>query len=782
MKDTKESSLKLSDLFDELQETINKSPFNSPDNPEDGGDETNGAFRDGAAVSELFDMINSKNTDVPDFTGGEPDGRSRKSSPVESFMSRGREDIYRNEDVKETREEITKIRETEDFEISGVMDDSDDSGETDDIDLELLKAIGIGKASGYYPVGEKENDRTPGKKNPREAKERGKSRGDVSPAEKSKTRLTPIHQISNREYSGSGQVQELFASYRRVCRSEFAKFAVSLILFLILLYMETAPYIGFLPVPNVLNIDFYTLPYIYVNLQLLLIAAALNLKPLIYGALSAAKSNINVYSMSCLFFILAFAHTMLTLYMRDNGLGIALYNSTAVYAMLLSGLYNILDMNSEITSLKTISSKKLKYAVSLNSAVRAENSAYYSSPELETELFRDIFPSGAFSGGIFKTQFISNFFSRTNRNKTLGGSLKYFVYTALFAAAVLLAFYALFYQPHERNWYGFLSSAAVLLLGSLPLCSFITEVYPAFKAQKQARMSGAAFIGAESLRESAETKIISLYDNNIFPSEQVKISGIKVYGNNRIDSVLQNLCVIFDKLNMPPADTFKASTNFDGGFNQNIKISGIDDNGICYDANGQKLFLGTVEYISNMGLTPQYDANFDDPFVKSSGSIMILSSETEIIAKVYIKYEITSDFHDIIKNIKKINACLCIRTFDPNINDALISKLGNIKKYPIRVLKLKNPGDIQLAPERVDSPVVSRESVKSLVGAVSIAVRTRSIIKNNGLIRAVAFGCGIILAAALGFTGHLWGVNAGHLFLFQSFWMLPVILMQGVTN
>jgi hypothetical protein len=160
---------------------------------------------------------------------------------------------------------------------------------------------------------------------------------------------------------------------------------------------------------------------------------------------------------------------------------------------------------------------------------------------------------------------------------------------------------------------------------------------------------------------------------------------------------------------------------------------------------------------------------------------MFLASENEVIAKVYIKYEITADFYDIIKNIKKINACLCIRTFDPNIDDELISKLGNIKKYPVKVLKLKNPADIYETPERVEAPAISKESLKSLINTILIAGRTKTVLKSNVLIQMFAFAASLILSVVLGIAGQLWGLNAGHLFLLQSFWMLPVLLFQELT-
>jgi len=773
MKDTKDNLSKLSDLLDDLQETLDNSILSENNkNKKTEEPEIVKRVRDNKTVDELFDTL-FDDLEKPEQQNAKPavkEKKEKKSAVKEPEIK----------EIKKAKKHIPVIEDTAEVEDEDESEEETDNPENADMDLELLKAIGIGKASGYYPVSEDEGG---GKKKGQS----GKSKKDPNPA---KTKKTPkkqparsLYKISKKEYTTREQITEIFVSYQKTYKSEHIKLGIGIFLFLILFYMELAPFLNW-KLPNEFNVKFYNLPYIYINMQILLIVAALNIRSLIYGLKSMIWSNINAYSISFVFCLVGFAHTLVTLYMRYNNPDIVLYNSIAVYGMLLTGVYNILDMKSEIASFKTVSSKNPKYALSLSgpaktSAAAPHSENPYRSLEYEPELFKDIVHYNASAAGILKTPFISNFFARTNKDKDYGGNIKYFVYTALFASVILLAFYTL--STQEKDWYIFISSITALILGSVPLCSFIIYIYPVFKAQNKARAAGAAFIGGRSLEESADNTIISIYDRDIFPADKIKLSSIKVFGNNRLDEVVQNLCVIFDKLNMPPADTFKATTNFNSGFNKDIDIINIDDEGICYASNGRKLFLGTIEYISNTGLIPPYDSNTDDPFVNSSGSIMILATETEIIAKIYIKYEISADFYDIIKNIKKINACLCIRTFDPNIDETLLNRLGNIKKFPIRVLKLKEPADTQSPPERMDSPVISKDSVKSLINAVLIAVRTKRVMKSNVMLQTFAFGASILTAVICGFTGHLWGINAGHLFVLQTFWLFPVLLFQGIT-
>ena len=737
MSDEKKSPSKLSDLFEELQDTLDNSIYNS----------ANDAERKDTAE-------NQKKPEKPDIFEKPVSPEPQKPPPEKRYPENVLWEVQKN-----------------------------DGGETEqsDMDLELLKAIGIGREqnpeSGSRPG---PYDFAAGKADAAGRPGQGDRTGNVMKKPSPKT----FYRATDREFANREQFKDIFDSYRNEYISALVRLAGGAALFLMLFYMEIAPYLKW-KMPGILNIYHYNLPYIWIDMQLLALVAAINYKSLVYGVKSMFYSNINAYSISVFFVAVSFAHTVLTLNFRYNNPEMALYNSLAAYSLVMISLYNLLDISAEIDSFKTVSSTKPKYALSLIEPSKTPKSTpphgfsrSYRSVRREAELFSDVAAFGSLVGGVVSAPFVANFFTRTYKDKHPGGPVKYFVYFS--ALAALAMFIITMGVGREKDWYASLSSAAVLMLGSVPLCSFLTGAYPAFKAQKKARRIGAAFIGAKSMEESAGTPIISVYDKDIFPAEQIRISGIRVCNGIRIDTVMQSLCVIFDKLNMPPAETFKASVNYDAAVERDVKVIGIDDDGICFSLNGKKMFVGKGGYISKLGLEP-FSSDVDEAFVKSLGSIMFLASESKLMAKIYIAYEISPDFYDIIKNIKKINAGLCIRTFDPNIDDDLVAAIGTVKKYPVRVLKLKDAADIYETAECVDAPVVSKESVKSLVGAVVIADKIKTLMKTNVFLQAFAFAAGLVLALILGIAGQLLGINAGHLFLFQSFWMLPVIVLLGLN-
>ena len=747
MNDEKKGPSKLSDLFEDLQDTLENSVYNA-DSPD---------HKKTAKKPETPDM-----PDVPDVPDIHEISERPKAPPVKTYAEKNA-----NQDGLTPKGPENILWEVQ-------KEDDGFPAEQSDIDLELLKAIGIGRSESSES-GKRKRENSPDSKAGEAVSPAPKERAD-KPALKKPPPKT-FYKATDREFANREQINDIFDSYRNEYISAFIRLAAGTALFLILLYMEVAPYLKW-KMPGIFNIYNYNLPYIWIDMQILALVSAINYKSLIYGVRSMFASNINVYSISVFFVAVSFIQTILTLNFRHNNSEMALYNSAAVYSMVMISLYNLLDISAEIDSFKTVSSNKQKYALTLIDPSKTQKSPRpYASARQETELFREAAAFAPFVGGVVSAPFVSNFFTRTYKDKHPGGITKYFIYISAFAA--LAMFIITMGVSQKKDWYNSLSAAAALMLGSVPLCSFISGSYPVFKAQKKARRIGAAFIGQKSMEESSGTPVISVYDKDIFPAGQIRISAIKVCNNVSIESVMQSLCAVFDKLNMPPAEKFKASANYESNAGQNVKVIGVDEEGVCFSVDKKKMFMGKGGYISNLGLKP-FDSDVDEAFVKSLGRIIFLASESELMAKIYIAYEISPDFYDILKNIRKVNASLCIRTFDPSIDDELITALGNTKKSSVKVLKLKNTADVYETPECVDAPLVSKESLKSLIGAVVIADKIKTLMKTNVLLQIFAFAAGLVLALILGFAGELRGINAGHLFLFQSFWMLPVIVLLGL--
>ena len=638
----------------------------------------------------------------------------------------------------------------------------------ENIDYQLLETLGGVGVGLEYGEGE------PGYSGKYEIERKGVKKTGASPGLKTvKTagKKLPdaggLFRASAKEYVSPEQNREIFKAYHNMYVWEAGKLIICGLLFLALAYIEIAPFLN-LPLHEFLI--FYGYLYILINLQLFLWAGGAAYKSLIFGVKSMFKGEVNLYSAAAILFIFAVIHTIASYFLISGGVRVVLFNSVAALALLCLTLYNLLDINFEMAGFKAASSKKIKYTVRLDN----------NSPE-EREMFRDIIPQDMTVGQITKIGFASNFFSRTARYKNHGEPVRLYIYASL-TAAVLTAVAGIIIRP-ENELYHTLTTAAFLFLGTVPLCAFISTAYPTFRAQKKSQAYGAAFVGVDSIEEYSEIAIISLADRDIFPPSAVRLANARVYGNNRIDTVLHYLCALFCELNMPAAEVFKGTIGWDEqkASAADIKIIDIADSGICYVAGGEKLFAGKAEYIENLGLSVLGEPDLDEQFLRSAGSIMVLASENEIIAKIYLKYELTANFHDILKNLRKMNSCVCVRTFDPNIDELLLHKLANMKKFPIKVMKLKNIRDKYKIAEKAETGIVSRDSLNSILSALLIASQTKTTIRSNALIKVIAFAVSLAVTAAIALFGPPWLNHAGMLLLLQLFWAGTVVFLSAIS-
>ena len=720
---------KLSAIFDDLQDTLDSSILNEKPEQKDA-------------------VVGVKERAEED--GVQPDRQAKPARPKPAEAVREAADINQDGDFKAIFDDIRKDSETKEFSPIKAEDkppkaedkpikakppeSSDRQEKAKNIDEELAEALGRDFDVGYKAGGA--------------AKPAGK------PALARKFHV--LFKASAREFASREQSDGIFKEYGKIYAGELIRLGVCGLIFLILAYMEAAQVFN-LALPEVLV--FFSSVYILINLQFLLLAAFAARNSLLFGLRSIFRNEINLYAAATVFFAVALAYTLAVYAMRHNA---ALFNSVAALAMVAASLHNILDIKFEIAGFRAVSSKRPKYGFRLDSAAPPER-----------EVFRDIVPLDTAVGRIGRIAFASNFFSRTGRYKNYGETGIY-IYISLAAAIIMsVALAVMSYEmPH------ILTAAAFLFLGSTPLCAFISSAYPAFRAQKKAQEAGAAFVGANSIEENSEVAILALGDRDIFPP--LKMPPVKVYGNNRIEDVLQYLCALFTELDMLPAETFRSSIDWDAekAAEVNVSVKDIGDTGVRYEADGVMLFAGKAEYIEDIGLRAPTDPEYDEQFLKKLGSIMYLASESEVIAKIYLRYELTANFHDILKNVKRMNSCVCVKTFDPNIDDALLRKLANLKRLPMRVLKLKDAREAYKIEEKAETGVVSGDSLGSMISALLIASKAKRSIKSNALIKNIAFAFNLAALACLVLfvPASAWALLALH-----GFWAAMIVILSALA-
>jgi hypothetical protein len=500
-----------------------------------------------------------------------------------------------------------------------------------------------------------------------------------------------------------------------------------------------------------------------IDLQLLLIGAALIYKQLIEGTSALFAFKPIPESVTAILMIISVLYQVAACF---TGIGIRLhiYNFPVLLCVLLTLIYEFFNLKREIFSFNIVASKRLKYVV-----VKMQD----DEAKLETEAFRQVLPESPQIFKINKTMFTDGFYARTRENVRNKIFLSVIIPALVIAALVFFGFgYVL-----TGKIYPSVSLAYITLLISMPFSVFITYSYPLYKASKEAYGVDSAIIGEESLYEYSGANAISFDDREVFPSYGVKVKSVKVYGENRIDYIIYNAASLFLKTGGPLADVFDVATR-DLGHSDNIELINVDSNGIEAVIDGTHIFMGKASFIRNKGFNPKEDENENDAAVENS--IMYMTLNNELAAKMYIQYVIDPDFEFVLKQLHKIGMCVGIKTFDPNIDDQMLSTKIKISKYPVKVLKCRSTTDVSDVSERTNSGIVSKNSAKTLLQTLSLCDKVINVTKNNIIVKIFSVVISLILSGMIFILGKSTSIPSVYIALYQIFWMIPMIIITHV--
>lgn len=622
--------------------------------------------------------------------------------------------------------------------------------EFDETDVNLMIAFGmedeLAKTVGFDKVNEIEEDLD------RKGEDYQRAEGISRTAAEAKPAF---------EYEAQSQTKQIFAKYKAVYRRLLMKLGIAILLILgIFLYENIGIFGGSLP--DFLSQTKYTVVYAMVDLQLLLLVAALAWRSLLDGARNIVKLQPSPTSVTVVLLVMTVAYNAGVCFL-GRGQTTTLYNFPASLAVFLTLCSEFMDIKREIYSFNVVSSKKLKYAMGKISGDEAA---------LETRAFEEYIPSDPAIFRVGKTGFVSGFYRRTATHSASRDVLNFIIPFSLLLCAVFFVIGAVMTGDARVS----MSTAYLALIFTMPLSALITFSYPFFRASHEAFDMESAIIGDGSLDEYSEASVVSFEDKDVFPSTGVKVKSVKVYGDNRIDRVIFNAASLFRMVGGPLSDVLDIAT-LELGHTDDVEIVETAADGIEAVVGGHHIYMGKEDYLRRNRFIPVRDD--DDEAVENGGriSIMYMVEDGEVAAKLYVEYMIDPDFEFVIKRLYKAGVCVGIKTFDPNINDRMLNMRIKLAKYPVKILECRSLDDITETAERMDSGIVSKSTSKSLLQTLLLCDKVLHVIRAGVMVKAIAMIIGAVITGIVLFLGIVPEVSSIYAALYQIFWMLPVIVI-----
>ncbi len=566
---------------------------------------------------------------------------------------------------------------------------------------------------------------------------------------------------STLKYTAREQNQVVAAHYRKRVRKSFSKIIIVAFMALAILFLELATN------DSELHADFarqgrYGILYILIDLQLLFFIALCLLDAIRNGISGIAKLQLNTDSLLVVSIFFATAYSIVLLFTNPYAADLKLYNLPAAFAALCSCVSRWLTARKDYSCFRILASRRPKYTACELTGGTREADEFYKYLLENSDIYT-----------VKRANFVDGFVERTEKRSGFENVFNFLVPVVLIAGAILFVVLKALGSEIIDAYAAF----SIILAASVPATSFFMVSLPVVSANRVAAKHSSAFVGNAISEEYSNASVISFADTEVYPANFVKITNIRMYGDNRIDTVITDLARLFSHVGGPLSKVLSATLNGEFERPSMVRVIESASDGLCVAMEGRNYFLGKRSYLRRYRFEAPLDEG-DDVYEHGVGSIMYVVRDEHIAAKLYIKYTVNPLFDSLLKDMYKAGLCLGVKTLDPNINNELINSGINFRKCPISVLRGVDPADVAADVERVDSGVVCNSTLHNFLKMFSMCDKIRSATKGNVIISMISVFLSFVTVAFLALAGDIGAVTSLHAVAFQIFWLLPVWLIS----
>lgn len=570
------------------------------------------------------------------------------------------------------------------------------------------------------------------------------------------------------EYTDMSQNRKIAVEYTKKNKWGLVRLALAAILTIAIFFYENLPVFGY-QVSGFADPKYYPVVYVMLGLQMLFFLVAIAFPSVVAGAKNLFALKITASSMA---FVASVASALNTIHICigiNAGVEPRLFNLPAAICLFMVVASEFYTNRREIFSFNIVSSKNPKYVM------RRLNT---KDSKLENQAVADLSEDN--SGDIVKiakTDFVEGYFWRTNNRGTVD---KPFVTLLLILSVVFALIIGLYVLLTDRIGSA-VETAFISLMMLMPVSTVLIGFLPFYLANKEAYYNDCTIIGEGSVEEYSDTEVISFDDVNVFPSVNVKVRNVRLYNNCRIDKVLYYAASVFSATGGPLADVFEVAT-IEMGRSEDVQILETGAGFIEATVNGKNVLFAKEEALLSRGITIPENvlASDDENDFSPDTSVMYMIYQGRLVSKMILSYVVDADFEYIIRQLSDSGMYVCVKTFDPNIDETLINRQVAGDKYPLKVIKYKGTEEITKYSERTDGGIVSRGTTKALLQTISYCDRIVGAKKTGYVISVIATIISVLLICASVVTGKFNEFYSIVPALNQLVWLIPVALSTKI--
>ena len=545
--------------------------------------------------------------------------------------------------------------------------------------------------------------------------------------------------------------------YTKKRNALFSLFCVAVFM-LVGLYTELAP-VASLPHFEILS-PAYPAVYALVDLQILCFGAICMLESLEKGFFAIMDKRFSPASCALVIAVVCGLQAVFTAIFGAGASTVRLFCSAGLLALFMLSASDYLRASADYKSYKIASSPSNKFGAFEIETDSAQCEPFSSHIDLDEAKAITVKKGAVYQGFVERNQ------RRPEGEKKLGR------FAGIVAIVALVV--GVFMTIASKSVYDGYTSAAIVLVSSLPINVFFVSALPKYIAAKQGKQIGAALIGQNASEEYKGLSVVAFEDTEVFLPKDVRISSIKTYSSMALDEAVILMSKIYGKIGGPLSKIFAKMVDI-GNEEADVELEKVYPDALLVNVDRKHICLATSSYLSANGIKIISDS-VDTAFEQSHGSILYMVSTGRVLAKFYIKYSINPNFERTLRELHEANLCVGIKTLDPCINNELVFGCLERANYALSVVKGKSKEDIPGVCENVNSGVIALGSVHNFLEMLLVCERTGRNVKINNVIKLISTVLCLVLSTAFVLSNS--ALNVVFCLIIQIFWLLPVAVIS----
>ena len=528
-----------------------------------------------------------------------------------------------------------------------------------------------------------------------------------------------------------------------------------------------------LNLPNMPDV-FITNSYLYlgVSLAMLVVAGAVSLTTLKNGFLSVPRLKGNSDAPVAFAWTAAAIQIIIGFFSagRFTNTDLSIYANLAVLALLLNAWGKLMIVRRVNLNFKFICSPDEKYAAKI-----------YNDRESAVEMCRGMGAGEPIIAYQKKTGFLSNFLQLSyepDPSEKFAGNIS-FLSAGLSLVLGVVSYFL------TRDLYASVSAFALSLCVCVPMCTMLTMNFPVFRLCKKVSKLDAMVVGYPGIRQFADTNVVVLDCNTLFPKNAVILHGVKAFETRLLDKALLEAAAMLKAVDSPLFHVFEQIVSEEHQLPPVDSLSYEDERGLMGWVRGKRVLVGNRSLLENHGVTPP-DRSVELEHTQNGRQVTYIASAGELVAMLITNYEFSPTMKQELQRLEDNGVSFLVSTTDPNVTAKLVSDRFGLFFRSVKVLGGEYAKQFKELEGEAESStrayLATKGRVNVLARVLAACVRVRGNMTAALVLQRLTVLLSFLMVVFLTVVSGVAQIGALEITLYSIFWVVVTMLVSVIRK